>query len=55
MYNLVIQSYTQRSHISTGYYYREDIISDYKPDYFIPLINLTKNIIELIDFLHEEI
>ena len=54
MYNLVIQSYTQRSHISTGYY-REDIVSDYIPDYFIPLMNLTKNIIELVEFFHEEI
>jgi hypothetical protein len=54
MYNLVIQSYTQRSHITNGYH-RGDIVSDYKPEYFIPLMILTKNIIELIDFLHEEI
>ena len=51
MYNLVIQSYTQRSHISTGYYH-EDIVRDYIPDYFIPLMNLTKNIIELVEFFH---
>jgi hypothetical protein len=34
---------------------RSDLIKDYEPIFFEPLMNLTKNIIELIDFLHEEI
>lgn len=34
---------------------RYDLIKDYEPIFFEPLMNLTKNIIELIEFLHEEI
>jgi len=53
MYNLVIQSYTQPSSVNNSNE-REDIIKDYEPIFFEPLMNLTKNIIELIDFLQEE-
>ena len=34
---------------------RSDLIKDYEPIFFEPLMNLTKNIIELIEFLYEEI
>ena len=54
MYNLVIQSYTQPTHEHNGNSH-SDLIKDYEPIFFEPLMNLTKNIIELIEFLHEEI
>ena len=54
MYNLVIQSYTQPTHEHNGNSH-SDLIKDYEPIFFEPLMNLTKNIIELIEFLYEEI
>ena len=54
MYNLVIQSYTQPTHEHNGNSH-SDLIKDYEPIFFEPLMNLTKNIIELIEFFHEEI
>jgi hypothetical protein len=54
MYNLVIQSYTQPTHEYNGNSC-SDLIKDYEPIFFEPLINLTKTIIELVEFLHEEI
>ena len=54
MYNLVIQSYTQPSHEGNENS-RSDLIKDYEPIFFEPLMNLTKTIIELIEFFYEEI
>jgi hypothetical protein len=55
IYKNVIESKTHRNHLSEQYHNRTDIISDYIPEYFYPLMELTKNIIELIEFLKNEI
>ena len=55
MYNNVIQFYTQISCIDESYKNKTDLQSDYEPNYFKPLINLTKNIIELIEFIRPDI
>lgn len=54
MYKFNIEQCTQQNYV-LNHNNRSDIVSDYIPDYFIPLMNLTKNIIELIEFFHEEI
>jgi hypothetical protein len=51
MYKKVIQSSTQISYIQELYQNPSDLVNDYEPKFFEPLIILTKNIIELIDFL----
>jgi len=53
MYKFNIEHSTRSSSIQNSNE-REDIINDYEPIFFEPLMNLTKNIIELIDFLQEE-
>jgi hypothetical protein len=55
IYKNVIESKTHRNHLFEQYHNRTDIISDYIPEYFYPLMELTKNIIELIEFLKDEI
>jgi hypothetical protein len=55
IYKNVIESKTHRNYRSEQYHNRSDIISDYIPEYFYPLMELTKNIIELIEFLKDEI
>jgi hypothetical protein len=55
MYNNVIQFYTQISCIDEIYKNKTDLQRDYEPNYFKPLINLTKNIIELIEFIRPDI
>jgi hypothetical protein len=54
MYKFNIEQCTQQINV-LNHNNRSDIVNDYIPDYFIPLMNLTKNIIELIEFFHEEI
>lgn len=54
MYKFNIENSTQRNPVIESNHDRKDIIKDYEPIFFEPLINLTKNIIELIDFLQEE-
>ena len=55
IYKNVIESKTHRNYRSAQYHNSSDIISDYIPEYFYPLMELTKNIIELIEFLKDEI
>lgn len=54
MYNRVVQASTQINYINEQFQQPTHLESDYKAKYFEPLMNLTKNIIELIDFLQEE-
>ena len=55
MYTKVIQSFTRINPITEQHHYESYIQSDYEPKYFEPLIMLTKNILELIDFLQNDI
>lgn len=50
MYKKVIQYYVQPQIVNRQNSF-DDIISDYKPEYFQPILNLTENIIELTEFL----
>ena len=55
IYNHVIQFSTQIKNIFKLDKRETDLQSDYEPKYFEPLIILTKNIIELIEFVRSDI
>jgi hypothetical protein len=54
MYRFNIEHCTQPS-TEVNENSRSDLIKDYEPIFFEPLMNLTKTIIELIEFFYEEI
>jgi hypothetical protein len=55
IYNHVIQFSTQIKNMSQLNHQKSDLQSDYEAKYFEPLITLTKNIIELIEFVRSDI
>jgi len=55
MYTKVILSFTRINPITEQHHHESYIQSDYESKYFEPLIMLTKNILELIDFLQNDI
>jgi hypothetical protein len=55
IYNRVIQFSTQITQMYELRHQKSDLQSDYEPKYFEPLITLTKNIIELIEFVRSDI
>lgn len=54
LYCNYINSKTQRTHVTEHFQNSSDIVNDYIPEYFEPLMSLSKIIIDMIDFIHNE-
>ena len=54
LYNNYVIRQTQRGHVTEHFHEHSDIVNDYIPEYFEPLMSFSKIIIDMIDFIQNE-